>query len=152
MNTGQKSLTAHELALYLGQLCVATPMLNPGLAIRGHIIGLDTVSVEVMPFNSPMDHRFLLSEVKPLLRPLSSLTEEEAREVWGICSGGVMWTGKTGETCLEFMNKRPSVYFKPTRAQAIIGNMAGWRWLPSKGFDLFDWIPVGLAIDKTAQP
>jgi hypothetical protein len=64
-------------------------------------------------------------EIKPILRPLSSMTEDEKKE-------------------LDAIEKNGSSY--PTVAYALAPCFA---WLLSKHFDLFGLIDAGLAIDKT---
>jgi hypothetical protein len=85
--------------------------------------------------------------VKPILRQLSSMTEEEAKdfcemEGWGrdlenivVTDGAIDFkrvVGSRTETCItRFTRCRPEMF----------------RWLLSKHFDLFNLIPEGLAID-----
>lgn len=63
--------------------------------------------------------------IKPILRPLSDMTEEEREELNDIELGESSW---------------------PTVARALAPCFA---WMLSKGFDLFGLIESGLAIDKT---
>lgn len=75
----------------------------------------------------------LYNGYKPILRPLSDMTEEEMNECWFNMEGSV-------EVRCEYKDggvKR----FDSTPAQV--------RYLLSRGFDLFGLIPAGLAIDKT---
>lgn len=64
-----------------------------------------------------------IENIKPILRPLSDMTEEEEME-WRNISGG---------------NQSPTL---KESAEEI-------RWFLSKHFDLFGLIEAGLAIDKT---
>jgi hypothetical protein len=71
-------------------------------------------------------------EVKPILRPLSSLTGEEIEE---------MWYGHTGAEVRGEMPNGLTVFFNVTPEHVA--------YLLSLGIDLFSLIPSGLAIDKT---
>ena len=63
-------------------------------------------------------------DVTPILRPLQDMTEEESNEV-------------------QFRVDKGGIGFYPTEHAEIV------RYLLSRQFDLFGWIPTGLAIDKT---
>jgi len=63
-------------------------------------------------------------DVTPILRPLQDMTEEESNEV-------------------QFRVDKGGIGFYPTEHAEIV------RYLLSRQFDLFGWIPAGLAIDKT---
>lgn len=108
----------------------------------------------------------ILTSIKPLLRPLSDMTEEEAREVyllnpyskgsWLIKSVTVKenfkgfqpniveirWGGKIGNLCNDYSAGTEYLYFNKLDAEQH-------RYLLSKHFDLFGLIDAGLAIDKT---
>lgn len=73
-------------------------------------------------------------EVKLILRKLSDMTEEEMDEVW---------YGHETKTVLVLDYKNSGI----TRKVALCSERT--RYLLSKGFDIFDLIPAGLAIDST---
>ena len=75
-------------------------------------------------------HYSSVKAIKPILRPLSDMTEEEAREgeIWGVWHD-VNLMGEDWDT----------FGFSPHN----------FKHLLSKGFDLFGLIEAGLAIDKT---
>lgn len=129
----QKELTAADLALYLG--CeVETP------AGAGRLYRVEDAPLCGVLFNDRTTNYFLdftPAQVKPLLRPLSDMTEEEAREVLTICDyskDAAFYDTDYWLTCISDL---------------IIGNPAGWRYLLSRRIDLFGWLESGLAIDKT---
>jgi hypothetical protein len=62
-----------------------------------------------------------ISDIKPILRPLSSLTNEERTE--------------RGKAIIQYGKEFIDAEYH--------------RWMLSKGFDIFNLIPEGLAIDKT---
>lgn len=74
--------------------------------------------------------------VKPYLRPMSSMTEEEKKEFDNFCViDEFVWEGKTE---IGYKN------------QAIIMSVA-INWLLKKHFDFLDLIPKGLAIEVTEE-
>ncbi len=111
-------------------------------------------------------------DFKPILRPLSDMTEEEAADVYTIERDRILHTPTIDHdlskridfgwvvTRLDHMNigllirfdgvcykvvdegKRPTI--EPAMNQPLI-----FHYLLSKRFDLFNLIPDGLAIDKT---
>lgn len=69
-----------------------------------------------------------LKDVKPILRPLSDMTEEERVEY----------------DRLQVVCYSVNLFYDQVKTDATLTN-----FLLSKHFDLFDLIPAGLAIDKT---
>ncbi len=87
------------------------------------------------------------------LRPLSSLTEAEARELYEIkyCEAwGVDFErlGMEVESCLERFWKEDIELYAP-EGKLLIGSPAVWLHLLSLGFDLFGLIDAGLAKEIT---
>ena len=79
---------------------------------------------------------FRIESIKPYLRPMSSMTEEEKKEFDNFCViDEFVWEGKT-----EIGHKN----------QAIIMSVA-INWLLKKHFDFMDLIPKGLAIEVTEE-
>jgi hypothetical protein len=133
------ALTAQELALYLGQECKTYLKMKWGIQegdgwIRGVMYGDGRNEVDVDTLHSGIIN-FDPSEVKPLLRPPSSLTEDEAQECWRLDKGEDWPAG--GSLCVEILwgFKRESA--------------AVWQYLLSIGIDVFGWLEDGRAIDKT---
>lgn len=88
---------------------------------------------------------------KPLLRPLSSMTEEEMLEYARIERPETSKVELKGEKVWSFYDDGESFYkwiahslMKPIPDQ--------FRYLLSRGFDLFGLIDAGIAIDKTQSP
>ena len=73
-------------------------------------------------------------EVKPYLRPMSSMTEEEYNEWFN--------TYNTAER-LELERNEYKEYISAT----IVGDMAKYDWLNKKMFDYRGLIPMGLALE-----
>lgn len=72
-------------------------------------------------------------EAKPILRPLSDMTQEEAKHIIDFFGKEVTvkgWKSNYETTCL---NHNPEFT----------------RWLLSLGFDIFGLIKAGIALDKT---
>lgn len=77
-----------------------------------------------------------IDTIKPYLRPMSSMTEEEKKEFDNFCViDEFVWEGKTE---IGYKN------------QAIIMSVT-INWLLKKHFDFMDLIPKGLAIEVTEE-
>ncbi len=132
-------LTIQDFALYLGAPC----RIN-GQEIDDRIQGVDRIIGKI-----DLGAFWVLPEnVKPVLRPLSSLTEAEAMagyleltgEKWdGRSSCLKYWTGLTDPNGLQF-----------DLLDDGIGDPQCWRWLLAHHFDLFGWIDAKLAIPAVA--
>ena len=117
-----RKLTTQELALYLGCEC-QTP--------EG-ILKLGAVYENTSPVFYDAVRDFGMEEIKPILRPLTDMTEEEKKELSDVAFGDtILLTGEAEEQ---------------TR---VWGNPLSIKFLITKHFDLFGWIEKGLAIDRT---
>lgn len=117
----KSELTAADLAIYYRAECKIVGRSSNlddfhGFAHKGQIVVIDSVLL------ASIEQGLLV--VKPILRPLSDMTEEESNEV----------------QCAVDKN---GIGFYPTEHAEIV------RYLLSLQFDLFGWIDAGLAIDKT---
>lgn len=90
--------------------------------------------------------------VKPILRPLSSMTGEEASEIWKILG----WNERIPK---EHRAEDILREFDTIEGEHGEGQNASWKYLVeilpyilSRGFDLFGLIEEGLAIDSTLKP
>lgn len=81
-------------------------------------------------------------EVVPHLRALSSITEEEARNVYEI-SAGSRWDENDGSALDIYWNSTDEWYTQIKNME--IGKPAVWLKLLEFGFDLFGLIEAGLA-------
>jgi hypothetical protein len=86
-------------------------------------------------YHRPIDYDMLKDSdwIKPILRPLSDMSEEEM---------DLMYNGMEG-----FVNIRKE--FKQGRILQFDSTPEQVRYMLSRSFDLFDLIQSGLAIDKT---
>lgn len=113
--------------------------------------------------------------VKPILRPLSDMTEDERKELWRLVFSqghgrNFSEAAKTFTGRVVFIDEK--TYYNVPRHVMMQGverlaiesdgtiwadcDLHNWRhnqhettrWLLSKGFDLFNLIPDGLAIDR----
>ena len=121
MNNETK-LTAQDLALYIG--CDVE-----WLGERGcNLAGINTADQSFYPVGLTYSNGLTVwvqeRAVKPILRPLSDITEPEEMEV-------------------QNMVDQMGVGYNATHGAQITG------LLLSRHFDLFGWIESGLAIDKT---
>ena len=107
-----------KVCLYEKETCIL-------LGVDGYDIYLD---VDSDPFR--------IESIKPYLRPMSSMTDEEKKEFDNFCViDEFVWEGKTE---IGYKN------------QAIIMSVA-INWLLKKHFDFMDLIPKGLAIEVTEE-
>lgn len=96
-----------------------------------------------------------ITNIKPVLRRLKSITEEEVRELYKEVEGR-----KWIERPYGLTDDHPPLMAKEdwffghddeymlTESQCMIGTPAAWRWLMRKGFDLDGYIDAGLAVDE----
>lgn len=89
------------------------------------VCGLNINSYSIQ--NIINEETFKISDIKPILRQLSSMTEEELNEMKFNMPGGV-----------DIPNERAAFYITPHQV----------AYLLSKSFDLFGLIDAGLAIEK----
>ncbi len=117
-------MTTEEKQLLLADLCARLPY---GVAV--HVEGMSDFDGEIEPYDTPLSlgllqnfigHSFTL---KPYLRPLSSMTEEELNELEDI-------------SCLTLY---------PNGIQ--IPNGKDYDWLNAHHFDYRGLIPMGLALE-----
>ncbi len=140
----EKKLTAQDLALYYrgqAKLIRRAKKLDSfhGFAHVGQVVVIDSVLIASVEQG--------LYVVKPILRPLSDMTEDEARNVYKITTGEDYPANDAKSEVFavqdeEFLSAQMEI-------GAMMGQPAVWRYLLSRHFDLFGWIESGLAIDKT---
>lgn len=147
-------LTAQIFSLYAGQRAEF-----PG-NIRSEIIsafgyGKDvivcTTGLPGWPQNGFYPHYAQGADVKPILRPLSSMTEEEAMEVYKIVYGEA-YDGPDGDCRYHIgmgYKNGVSLALAVVGFRDTLGHPPAFLHLCSLGFDLFGLIDAGLAIDST---
>lgn len=143
--TTTPQLTAQQLALYLGQK-VSTDI---GIGVIDTIALHNTVLVTFEDDEDGEACDFPCDEVNPILRKLSSLTEDEAVRIYEILSGKPAITPKVNggySSMLEYLHSDTNYRFK--EITFLCGHPQTWQYLLSIGIDLFGWIDADLAIDK----
>lgn len=89
-------------------------------------------------------------EIRPILRPLSSITEEEAEKICFFNYGeNYSWYIYGNEPNPHILHLLEGDEKYTDRIKLYIGTPEVWRYLLSKSFDLFGLIESGLAIDAT---
>jgi hypothetical protein len=163
-------LTAADLALYLG--CEVLVHYAPSTERIGQLreVGQNGSWVRFELHTSA----YKSHEIKPILRPLSDMTEGELLEFAKLCSGASQFqieksavtnykrvrclffdAGLLGEEWLVVSDSGETWYTsyfdqnKVGGGRNIINQHQQTVWLISNHFDIFGWIPAGLAIDKT---
>ena len=82
---------------------------------------------------------YKISEIKPYLRPMSSMTEEEKNELYT----AIDWYGEIGETGNVYTKGQEKVYRETFYEYT--------DWLNAHHFDYRGLIPMGLAIAVTEE-
>lgn len=127
-----KVLTPQLLAMYLGQKAMQRTFMDDGKWCEPFEVDIDHISIE-LAMTDP-DHY----ETKPILRPLSKMTEAEASKYEAV------W--HEGEACTKFMAET----CEAPEAKVSFEHMAAiTQRLCADGFDLFGLLPANLAIEKT---
>ena len=169
MNT-KTELTAADLALYLG--CEVEWTGERGYFLAGINTGQENfnpvglVSEQMEPVWVKFD------EIKPILRPLSDMTERELLQFAKICTGAdsfeikqavainyklvrcIFGQGRTVEVELLMVSESGETWYTSyfdsdeRGGRNVIRQHQQTVWLLSKHFDLFGWIDAGRAIDK----
>jgi hypothetical protein len=85
---------------------------------------------------------YAIEEIKPILRPLSDMTEEEMNHLGSLTT--MTLYDCFDEFYYDFLDQRED---RPWETTFEIT-----RYLLTRGFDLFGLIESGLALDKTQQP
>lgn len=123
------------LHLYIGcNIAIAEERFNsPGL----RLIGISDLGCQVRDESIKLSFYVNLEDCKLVLRPLSDMTEEEARE---LCPNGEY-------PFLKYLSEKDEWY--TNRIHFYTAYSECYRFLLSRGFDLFGLIDAGLAIDVT---
>ncbi len=143
-----EKLTVQDLVMFLGCDC-AVHRVNQDL--RGHI----TLELLLSYENDMVAKRkseWYITDIKPILRPLSDFTEEEKKYISDIAD-------RVNYRCFKdvFEGKRVIglSWDKSSSLGFLLNAPAGFgvaeiqKYLIQKHFDIFNWIEKGLAIDKT---
>ena len=136
-----ETLTPQIAALYAGQK--ATRLKNRWDFTLEGVVGSGAYCVDgyVCPVHNIVLH----------LRPLSSLTESEARELYEMVAGE-KWKQifeKQADECLPLWVFDDVEDLDIRGIDLVIGNPTAWLYLLSKGFDLLGLIDAGLAKEIT---
>ena len=143
-----ENITQQILAMYIGQQ-VQTP---DGIGLL-YSVSTDGVCVVTFGAMGPdFDMGFIFDQVKPILRPLKDMTEQEARELYVdhfSQKWEASWQCQNGrESCLQNWWRYANEWYL-SGTQVACGKPSVWAKLLEMGFDLFNLIPAGLAVDKT---
>lgn len=96
------------------------------------------------------------AELKPILRKLSDMTEEEKEKLfdhlWPTGLWGIAWSGKIDviDHILDLQDHWSDLGERVQNILSIKAMSAMLNWLRKNSFDADELIPAGLAIDKTS--
>jgi hypothetical protein len=103
----------------------------------------------IIPYNDDFDSP---SRVKPILRPLSAMTEEEMLSYARITRPEAEKIVFKDGGISSYYNPGDTTFYKWAKHRLDVFTPEETLWLLSKHFDLFGLIESGLAVDKTKQP
>lgn len=128
-------MTQEEKQLLFNDLCARLLYGVKILDIPANVVGepylvstTDTVEYEPVDKTNDDNWNQTLYNIKPYLRPLSSMTEEEVNE-FILISDTVLWLGNKRSTCILSIEQTD--------------------WLNKNMFDYRGLIPMGLALEAT---
>lgn len=126
-------MTQENKELLLKDLCSRLPY-NVKVLYNNEVFNVDHISAiyEEIKLDIPDNYTIDISDVKPYLFPLSSMTEEQKKEYRKVC-----------ELDTEILSKHP---MDETPFPALYNSQ---DWLNKNHFDYRGLIPIGLAIDAT---
>ena len=127
-------MNEQEKQLLLKDLCARLPygVMVDRLGVPHKVLSIKTDSIEI-DRGEYMPAPYYLDEIKPYLRPMSSMTEEEEKEYIDIVNykGGLLDYALT--------KRRNEKYSIPTFTCCI-------QWLLKRHFDVNNLIPMNLAL------
>ena len=140
-------MTQENKELLLRDLCARLPY---SLCVQDEYGEIDYVNYNDVHFANYFDS-ILNGKVKPYLRPMSSMTEEEAKELSILCDiTGVLSIKITDEYIdFEVDDGFSSIETKIIWYNDIISSIEIFDWLNKNHFDYRGLIPMRLAIDAT---
>jgi DNA-binding ferritin-like protein (Dps family) len=141
-------MTQEEKDILLKDLCARLPY-GVKVLYENKVFNVDHISAiyEEIKLDIPDNYTIDISEVKPYLFPLSSMTEEQSMELFKLF--GISLVDSIGADYIKinectgitfFLNKGFDV---ETHLDKLID------WLNKNHFDWRDLIPMGLALDAT---
>jgi hypothetical protein len=152
-----EKLTAKDLALYLGCKAYGSqkydhPVLSESRT--GELVDVDIKENSIWLYSNGVQQRFLPHNVKPILRPFSSLTEAEVKGISSIVHlvtfDEYLPTPDNKEMLYE-----ATVLYRKYGLKFIEGTSEEialiCKYFISLGIDVFGWIEKGIAIDGTKK-
>ena len=139
------------LHLYLGCECIFEGSWYELVGIITNLPLEEEQEYNVRLYNDHHGHeKSLYEDVKPLLRPLSDMTDEEllhAGKIFG-------WHHLSDSSIIAQTKELMTTNYFYTKQTNIHGGtwVDVFHYLLSRHLDLFDLIPDGIAIDKTLTP
>lgn len=138
-------MTQEEISLLLQDLCARLPygvicQVDDGAAglNDGKLVEID-ISKELVRFDADYHWDAYIDDVKPYLRPMSSMTEEEDNEWCGLNVDPLLEAVGERHTRVEDSMLRAKSQYQPT------------EWLNAHHFDYRGLIPMGLAVEVTPE-
>jgi hypothetical protein len=136
-----KQLSIQDIALYLGQECQTKDGIGEIISIELAIMNGDRDKVWVSYGPMVIAGEYDPIEVKPVLYPLASITNVDIKEL------AIVGNWSISDDIIEMLR---DAILKDSfgKRMSFKSNAIIIRFLISKGFDLFNWIEDGLAVEK----
>ena len=130
-------------------MCARLPY---GLCVQDEYGEIDYVNYDDVHFANYFDS-ILNGKVKPYLRPMSSMTEEEAKELSILCDITDVLSIKITDEYIDFEvdDGFSSIETKIIWFNEIISSIEIFDWLNKNHFDYRNLIQIGLAIAVTKE-
>jgi hypothetical protein len=131
-----KELSKDEKELLLKDLCARAPY-GVKVQYNNNIYNIDYISpiYEEVKLDIPDNYTVMVFEVKPYLRSMRSITEQELHEIQEILGKGI-------EVHIDFI----SIVDSSINALTYLELQALFDWLNKNMFDYLGLIPMGLGI------
>ena len=144
-----KFMTQEDKELLLRDLCARLPY---SLCVQDEYGEIDYVNYNDVHFANYFDS-ILNGKVKPYLRPMSSMTEEEAKELSILCDITDVLSIKITDEYIDFEvdDGFSSIETKIIWFNEIISSIEIFDWLNKNHFDYRNLIQIGLAIAVTKE-
>ena len=141
MKDEKKYITPRELGLFVGQSC----KYNAPHGVLDASIAVFELGLGIMVAIDEEAFRAEAKNVKPVLRSLESMTEDEARKFLAMeANPSLIKPNYKG----DIMPPLDAVNMWYLHTPRLMCTPEGFLWLIGHGFDVFGWVKMGLAIEK----
>ncbi len=149
-----EKMTENQKQIVLQALCEGLPygLLCDRLGVAKKLFSVSPYVVYCLELDNGeyMPSKYKLDDIKPYLRPLSSMTEEERKKLFSLCTFAENsdWEGKVTELYVIEIAHRYDPTHNSDNSFKIWGvDMRPIYWLNEHHFDYLNLIEAGLALE-----